>query len=736
MTGEESQQSGKSGMQVVFNENATIINMTINVSLPINPSKAYILNSSQDVLATADITAGVATFSGGYNVTKGLIYFLAVDNDSNDYSLTKSSTATGYPYTSSKMNWTAGLNHNGDNASVDTWIFSVESVYIEITDPLTPTLTLVSPENETTISDVGTNFTVSGNNISGISANWTNITYIVWADNGTLHNETTVDFTDNQTMNNTLFIDDFTLDTYIWNVEACWENATDGGCESFASNYSFDVVPTSTLDENYENITVEGSSNEFTLNISVLSGLRVANIYFNYNGTEYNAEFDEYDTEEYYAEIIQNINKVSADTNITFYWTVELESGYKTNTTLHNQTVLNLQIDDCSSYTNLLFNFTSVDESSQDQLVGATDNTSIKLDLVLFNLYNSSINFTYNKFYNQTNPAAVCLDPELNGANLRMNALVEYTASDKFVEFYNIQNYSLTNLTSAQNITLYNLEESEGQEFKITYKGEDFTPVTDVIVQIQRKYVDEGVFKTIEIPMSGTNGYTIAHLIPNDAIYNLIFIKKGVVLDSFTEVIANCQNPTITECEINLNSLITGDSLLDLIQDDEFYSSLSFDKDAMEVSSTFGFYSGVSNPVQLNVTLMDNYGNTSVCSDILNAAGGTLTCTVPSNFQNSTIYAAVSYDGEIKRDGYISLRQDPKDQYSGILMFISVILLMFIFGMGISDNPAITGVFLILGSILLIGLNLAASSSWTGGATILWFIVSVVVIIIKGGGRR
>jgi len=377
-----------------------------------------------------------------------------------------------------------------------------------------------------------------------------------------------------------------------------------------------------------------------------------------------------------------------------------------------------------------------VDEATQTLLTG-TDNTSVKIDLYLSNIKTGIRGINYSHYYNRTNYSAICMKTDLFDSSFRTDAVIEYSASTRFVEFYNIQNYILTNSTDAQNITLYNLKESEGQEFKITYKGEDFVPVTDVIIQIQRKYIDEGVFKTIEIPMSGTNGYTIAHLVPNDAIYNLIFLREGVILDSFTEVVANCQNPTITECEINLNSLITGTDLFELITDSEFSSSLSFNKDTRVITGAFTILSGVPGVVTLNATLSDNFGNTTVCSDSLTAAGGTLSCTIPEAFGNSTIYAAIYYNGEVKSSGMIAEKESPQGQYGGVLIFASIIMLLFIFGIGISDSPIIMGVFLIIGALLLVGLNLVYSTSWVGaGATILWFIICVVVIMIKGGGRR
>ncbi len=134
---------------------------------------------------------------------------------------------------------------------------------------------------------------------------------------------------------------------------------------------------------------------------------------------------------------------------------------------------------------------------------------------------------------------------------------------------------------------------------------------------------------------------------------------------------------------------------------------------------------------------MDNFGNNSVCTDSLNSAGGTLSCTVPDSFGNATIYAVVTLDGDIRREGFLSLQDKPRERYAGVLIFSSIILLLFIFGIGVSENPAITGIFLIIGAILLVALNLVYSTSWVGsGATILWFIVAVVLIIVKGGNKR
>jgi len=507
-----------------------------------------------------------------------------------------------------------------------------------------------------------------------------------------------------------------------------------GLIENSTTNWTYIMVEDAW---DYPNSTLEGSTDNIELNTTITNSLRISTIKLVYNGTESTATYTNPTGNDYIITTSHTAPSVNVETNYTFYYKIIYEDDSYSTSSTQTQLVGPLGIDNCSVFTNMIFNFTMVDEATQEFINGTSENTSIKVDLALSDASdtNEVIDLTY--FYDKQNPAAICMEDPLGGATYSVTGVIEYSSASRFVEFYNIKGYTLTEETDNQNVTLYNLMEDEGQEFKITYKGQDFIPVTNLLIQIQRKYIDEGVYKVIEIPMSGSNGYTVAHLVPNDVIYNLIFIKDGEILDTFNEVIANCQNPSITECEINLNALITGTDLLDLVTDDSFFSSLSYDKDTRTVSSTYGILSGISNEVTLNVTLNDNFGTNAVCSDSLFAAGGTLSCAVPASFGNSTIYAAIIYDEVIRRDGFIKQDMNPKDRFGGVLIFAAMIMLMFIFGIGISDSPAITGIFLILGSILLVGLNLVYTTSIFGaGATMLWFVIAVLIVIIKGSGKR
>jgi hypothetical protein len=318
-----------------------------------------------------------------------------------------------------------------------------------------------------------------------------------------------------------------------------------------------------------------------------------------------------------------------------------------------------------------------------------------------------------------------------------LDGLIEYSSSGRFTEFYNFQNYTLTNDTTNINISLYNLNSSRGQAFRITYKDDNFVPVDGAIIQLQRKYVDEGLFRTVEIPKTGAEGYTIAHLVVNDVIYNIIIIKEGVTLASFIDVVADCQNPSLESCLINLNSFGSSTLPESFSSTNDISFTLTFDKPTRTVESIYTITSGATETVNLDVTLFDRLGNTSVCNDTLVAAGGTLSCVVPTSFGNSSIITKLHKGGEIVGEAIISLKQDPEDVYGSNLIFVALVGFILILGVSLTDNPMIMGVGLVLATILLFALNIVYSPSIVGtGATVLFFIVAIIIILIKGSDRQ
>jgi hypothetical protein len=394
-------------------------------------------------------------------------------------------------------------------------------------------------------------------------------------------------------------------------------------------------------------------------------------------------------------------------------------------------------IDSCSSFTNQLFNITMKDEDSQNQLDGILDNTSVKLTFSISSL-NKSLVSNYSNNFSYVNPVRICIEhPLSNISSYRLDGLIEYSSLNRFTEFYNFQNYVLSNITTNVSINLYNLNSTRGTSFKITYKDTNFVPVEDAIIQIQRKYVDEGIYKTTEIPKTGTAGYTIGHLVVNDVIYNLIIMREGNVLAIFSDIVAACQSPLIQDCQINLNELSSSVLPNSFVNTNDATFTMTFNKTTRNVDSIVAVPSGGVSTFLLNATLFDSLGNHSVCSDSFYGAGGELTCTVPSAFGNSTIVASLYKDGSLIGQSIISLNPNPSDIYGGSLIFIALFAIVMIIGIALTDNPMVFGLILGLGSIVMVALNIIFTPSVVGiGATILWFIVSLVLVLIKGSNRQ
>lgn len=489
--------------------------------------------------------------------------------------------------------------------------------------------------------------------------------------------------------------------------------------------------------ETYNPTTTSGNVENFGINITYDSSY-YPNVVgrLNYNGTNYIAT----QTGNSFARTI-NIPIVTSQQNISFYWTFDLihnsTSTDYVNSTSHPQTINTLGIDNCSVYTNVLFNFTLKDEDTQTKINATQQNSSIKTTFTFYNLDRTLSLLTYSTFFNKTNPASICF----NGAfpltsQYSVDGVVEYTASGYANELYNIQNYTLTNSTTNQSIFLYDLVSTNAQPFRITYKDSSYLPVGDALVIIQRRYTDEGIFKTVEIPKTDSYGETIGYFVLNDVVYTITITRMGQILGIFNNVRVVCQTPSIYECRLDLNSFGSSIPVTNFTVENDFYFTITHNKTTRTTTANFVVLSGTSAHIVLNVSKEDALG-TRICTETIDSNAGTLTCISPANIGNGTIIAQIYKDGVLMGQGQLSLENTPSTLYGGMAVFLAIFIMMTLVGVGISDSPVYTTLFLMVGVILLFALNLVAHNGFIGsGATILFIIIAIVLVIIKGGKRQ
>lgn len=694
-------------------------------------------NYSGSYIATATFSGNTATFAPRVNLTGNATYYILADAGGGAYNM--SYAPTTFPIYGGGGAYLSGVNQVGDNDTNNQIVF--ESIFwdsgqAEISPANPPSVILHSPANN---SQTNANPVSHIANITKGNFNLINASFTLWFLNGTRFNaQLNGTLPDPATNNVTFNVTNHLPSNYYWNVKTCQGNGATTNCSSASKNFTY-TWGIQNIGEQYNNPVLEQSPQTFIINLSISSSFGISTVTLNYNNTNYAGTFTMINSTAVFISTTLITPSISSNINISFYWNITFTGTTSTLVTeTKTQQVNNFGIDDCTSNKIQILNFTLANEQTQSLLSASNDNTSIKIDMDIFpNASRISTAFEFSKFYNETLPARVCGNSTIVNSTYFMDVLVEYDADSYAHEYYNIQNYSLNSSAGAsQNITLYDLSDSIAQQFKITFKDESFLAVKDALLQIQRKYVDEGVFKTIEIPKTDAKGESVASFQVADAVYTIIVTKFGEILATFDNIRAVCANQAIGDCTINLNTYASSIETGDFTELDDFTFTISYDTSTRIIQSVFTIPSGSVSTVLLNVTLYDQIGDTQVCSNSLLTSSGTLSCTIPNSYGNQSVVATVYKDGVFQGRAFIKIDQTPSSIYGVSLVFISIFLMMTLIGVGITDDPKIFGIFLIMGAILSIVLNLVTSNGFFGAtATVMWLTIAIILVIAKSTKR-
>ena len=615
-------------------------------------------------------------------------------------------------------NWTdlpdATYSYNVTTATTTNQFNNTATRNITI-DATSPAVNVFYPTENIEYQELNTNLSLNW------SANDTNLDTCIYNYNTT---NMTATCSDNQTNMN--------ITDYTYTNVSFWVNDTFGHVTYTFIEWNYRLFLVS---ESFTTPVTEGSSNAFTINLRTNgSDITLGNL--SYNNLQNFGTITETSTDNFTITKSIIAPPVTEETNYSFFWEIS-QNGLSYDFTPQNQTVNDIGIDNCSVNKIVLYNFTIVGEESQSKLSGTDANTTGKINLQLYNLLRTVTLTDYSSFFNETNPFYVCINASLLAEEKYVvDVQIEYDAGIYEKELYHIQNATINSTTINTNITLYDLLTANSQVFKLSARDTSFLALSDAIIEIHRKYVDEGTFKIVEIPKTDGKGETTAHLKTNDAIYNFIIKKFGVTISTFNNVLAVCQTPLVSPCVIDFNAISAGITIPDYEEDEDFSYTLGYDSATKIVTTEFIIPSGEATTVFLNVTRYDALG-TAVCTDTLTSTAGTLSCVVPNSFGNATVIATLTKDGSYVASGTIKLNQDPSDIYGTSLIFLGLFVMLTLIGAAISDNPVYTIIFFMVGVILLFALNLVANNGFIGGtATILFLIVAIILVIIKGARRN
>ena len=668
----------------VNNYNSTTNSFEVNVTL----TETYFKNITFDLYNRLGALNQSVTFT---NASRKKEWTNLPDGDYS-YNVTTATTTNQFNQTATR------------NITIDTTV--------PVVDVFSPTANIEFHENKTNLY---INWSVNDTHLSHCIYNYnsTNMT-LTCSDN-----QTAINITDYSNTNLTF-----------------WVNDTLGNMNTTFVSWEYRLFEVS---QTFTASVSEGYASTFTLNILTNgSDITLANL--SYDNGQNIGTITEGTTDNFTITKSVIAPPVTTDTNKTFFWNIT-QSNFNYAFDEQTQTVTNIGIDNCSTNTIVLYNFTIVNEETQVKLplgnANTTVNTTGRINLQLMSVDRTTSLTNYSTLFNKTNPFYVCLNATFGtGEKFVVDVQVEYDADGYEKEFYHIQNETLNSTTINMNKTLYDLLSADSQEFKLIVKDASYLALADALIEVQRKYVDEGVFKVVEIPKTDEQGETTARLVVNDAIYNFVIKKYGVTIKTISNVIPVCQIPAVTTCKIDFNAFTTSIEVPDYEVGRDFNYTLGYNSTTKVVSSVFDIPSGTPATIVLSVIVDDELG-TSVCTDTLTTNTGTLSCIVPNSFGNATVLAKLTRDDLEVARGNIKLDQDPSDIYGTSLVFLGLFAMLTLIGASVSDNPVYTLVFFMLGVALLFALNLVANNGFIGGtATILWLVVAIVIVLIKGARRN
>lgn len=192
-----------------------------------------------------------------------------------------------------------------------------------------------------------------------------------------------------------------------------------------------------------------------------------------------------------------------------------------------NQSVYDWEVSNCTSgNVSLVFTLWHEDYPS----IKKNNTNEIEVFYWLTSVYNMK-NYTYK--YDGGNDYKLCLYP--HDANITLNLYSKYSVVGGFTHRYYLVNYTISNNTV--NISLYNFNTTVGKsDLKITARVKaTYAYYENVIARLQRKYIADGVWRTVQMDESGDYGNIFFNVIEETTDYRILYFDRNNQLLKQTE---------------------------------------------------------------------------------------------------------------------------------------------------------------------------------------------------------
>lgn len=385
------------------------------------------------------------------------------------------------------------------------------------------------------------------------------------------------------------------------------------------------------------------------------------------------------------------------------------------------RTIETVDIDNCTTYSEIIFNATLYDENTNTIVDPNVVNTTIEIDVELYDWDNGYFLGNYSNLWTNYTNATICIEDGItNETSNRIDIEASYSASNKVTEFWFLDYGNLTNQTTALNSftdkhTIFrDLDTTDSTSFLMTFFDQDGLTQKDLIIIPYRKYIGEGVFREVERGRGDDTGETTLHLLEEDAIYYFLVTRNSTVLYTSSTFNALCQE---LPCSINLeaSSAFTYiDEDWDLVPDGAYTVSSS----NREVTLTF-LANNISNWSMEIYQYSNNPENaTLINASSLQSASGSIILGIPQTAGNITFVARVRRDGGFLEDSFVSLVNDLLDEFRTVGGIVLGGLLVMVIGfMALSEGAVVVIMFVV--GLVIAGLLQLFEFSWQAFVTVL-----------------
>lgn len=587
---------------------------------------------------------------------------------------------------------------------------------------------LLSPINESVITSTGTNFTanftISYDNTYNYT--WQNATYYVWDSERNLFNQTTIILPELNQTNYTLFIDNFEIGNYFWDVYGCYGNSTFSNC-SLSDNGDFTFfVGANIISSIYTNETYETATENFVFEVEILEGSEISLAQLVYIGTNYTIQNITSNGEIYTftkkIDVPLNFNSSDNQTN-PFFLRFLYEGSTTQELQIYEQNVSLIKLQLCDvTYTTQALNFSLYDELSETKIDETQYPTTFQAD---FDFWLGSGNIKKDYSYNIINSTTksdyqFCILPHNWNQSLKTDMRAVYSAESYSEREYNLENSTLSNISS--DIILYLLDSDTYQKFTITVQ-EGVSVLSNALITIAKYFLGEGEYKTISIRQTDNSGEFIEYL-ELDEDYRYYVIVDGV-LKAVVDKRASCNS---APCEFTLQ--IDGEQGNVFTSYYQYYanqtiSDIAFDENTQIVTYNFLDTSGLAKYFRLLVSQTNINGtDITICDSYSYSSSGTLTCNV------------TGYTGDFVARGFISRSPERLDKIKNfvisslithldkLLIWLNVVLILTItIGSGLITRGSPSG-FLFGFGISILGLKVATIFPFS------WAVVGITELIV------